>query len=155
MTIESEINERLKSAMKARETETVQAIRQLKSKLQEATNQADFNGKVDDALYLKIIKSYVGSLKKGIGELAQGGEKTVKLREQYQREIDLFDEWLPTLYDEKKTREVVKTALNETGVSDAKFTGKVMGHLMKAHKDQLDAALAKKIIDEELSVPGS
>ncbi|MEL6544057.1 MAG: GatB/YqeY domain-containing protein, partial [Myxococcota bacterium] len=95
-------------------------------------------------------KSYVGSLKKGIGELEQGGEKTVALREQYQWEIDLFSQWLPTLAGADETRTLVKAALAELGVTDAKQSGRVMGHLMKSHKDKLDAGLTKKILQEEL-----
>ncbi|MEO1174185.1 MAG: GatB/YqeY domain-containing protein, partial [Myxococcota bacterium] len=69
---------------------------------------------------------------------------------QYQAEIDMFDQWLPTLLDETATRALVKEALEATGVTDAKLAGKVMGHLMKNHKDQLDPGLAKKLINEEL-----
>ncbi|MEM6532218.1 MAG: GatB/YqeY domain-containing protein [Myxococcota bacterium] len=150
MTIESDLNDQLKTAMKAKEMDKVKAIRQLKSKVQEASNQPNFTGDVDDALYVRVIKSYVGSLKKGIAELAQGGERTVALREQYQWEIDLFGQWLPTLLDEAATRELVKKALEETGVNDVKMSGKVMGHLMKSHKDQLDPGLAKTLIAEAL-----
>ncbi|MEO0812273.1 MAG: GatB/YqeY domain-containing protein [Myxococcota bacterium] len=136
--------------MKSKDTSKVKALRQLKSKVQEEVNSKGFSGEIDDALHLKVIKSYVGSLKKGIGELEQGGEKTVALREQYQWEIDLFSQWLPTLAGADETRTLVKAALAELGVTDAKQSGRVMGHLMKSHKDKLDAGLTKKILQEEL-----
>ena len=150
MTIENELNELLKASMKSKDTSKVKALRQLKSKVQDEINSKGFSGEIDDALHLKVIKSYVGSLRKGIGELEQGGEKTLALREQYQWEIDLFSQWLPTLAGADETRTLVKAALAELGITDAKQSGRVMGHLMKSHKDKLDAGLTKKILQEEL-----
>lgn len=150
MAIENELNELMKSAMKAKEMDKVKAVRQLKSKVQEEVNAKGFSGEVNDALYVKVIKSYVGSLRKGITELEAGGDKTAGLRDQYQWEIDLFSQWLPTLAGEAETRKLVRDALSETGVTDPKQTGRVMGHLMKSHKDRLDPGLTKTIIEEEL-----
>ncbi len=150
MSIESELNELMKTAMKAKEMDKVKAVRQLKSKIQEEVNAKGFSGELDDALYVKVIKSYAGSLKKGIGELEAGGERTAGLRKQYQWEIDLFSQWLPTLAGEAETRALVQKALGELGVTDPKEAGRVMGHLMKSHKDTLDPGLTKKIIGEEL-----
>ncbi|MEM6732047.1 MAG: GatB/YqeY domain-containing protein, partial [Myxococcota bacterium] len=148
---ESDLSDLLKTSMKSKDMEKVKAIRQLRSKVQETQNAPGFSGEVDDALYVKVIKSYVGSLKKGIGELESAGEKGAALRQQYQREIDLFSQWLPELAGEDETRKLVKEALTELGVTDPKQAGRVMGHLMKANKDRLDPGVTKRILSEELN----
>lgn len=151
MTIENELTTQLKAAMKSKDTETLQAIRQLKSKVQEAVNDPKFAGEVDDELYRKVIQSYVGSLRKGIAELEAGGERSKELRQRYQREIDLFATWLPQLAGEDETRRLVKAALDELGVRDPKQSGRVMGHLMKSHRARLDASLTRRLVDEVLA----
>lgn len=150
MTIEDELTTQLKAAMKSKDTETLQAIRQLKSKVQEAVNDPKFTGEVDDDLYRRVIQSYVGSLRKGIVELEAGGERSIELRQRYQREIDLFATWLPQLAGEDETRQLVETALDELGVRDPKQSGRVMGHLMKNHRGRLDAGLTRRLVDEAL-----
>ena len=60
-------------------------------------------------------------------------------------ELALIQTYLPSLADEATTRAWVEAAIAESGVSDVKQVGKVMGALMKAHKGEVDAGIAKKL----------
>lgn len=151
MTIEESLHEELKAAMKSRATDVVNAIRQLKSKVQETVNDPRFSGVINDSLYRKVIRSYVGSLRKGIGELEAAGAKGAQLRRSYQREIEFFSRWLPQTADEDETRRRVQQARAELGSDDPKRAGQLMGQLMKTYRDQLDPGLTKRIVDEELA----
>jgi uncharacterized protein YqeY len=151
MSIEEQLNADLKDQMRAKNADTVACIRQLKSKVQETVNAKGFSGPVDDALYQKVIASYVKSLEKGIGELQAAGERGAPLRAKYQAEIDYLGKYMPKLLGEAETLALVKKAIATAGATDPKQAGKVLGVLMKEHKGQIDAALAKSLVERELA----
>jgi uncharacterized protein YqeY len=150
MTIEQQLNEALKDAMRARDQALVACVRQVKSKLQEAVNAKGFKGDVDDALYQKVIGSYIKSLHKGIDELEAAGPRGDELRGKYAAEVAYLERFLPQLKDEAETREIVRAAIADAGISDAKEIGKVMGMVMKQHRGEVDAALVRKLAEEQL-----
>jgi uncharacterized protein YqeY len=151
MTIEQQLNEALKDAMRARDQALVACVRQVKSKLQEAVNAKDFKGDVDDALYQKVIGSYIKSLNKGIEELEAAGTRGDELRSKYAAEVTYLERFLPRLKNEAETREIVRAAIAGAGISDAKEIGKLMGVVMKQHKGEVDATLVRKLAEEQLT----
>lgn len=151
MTIEAELTEALKDAMRAKDKDLIACIRQVKSKIQEAVNAKGFAGEIDDSLYQKTIGAYVKMLKKGIEELEAAGTRGDELRSKYAAEIAYLDKYLPQLKSEEETRELVKAAIAEGAVTDVKQVGKVMGLLMKNHKGEVDADLVRTLAEQELS----
>jgi uncharacterized protein YqeY len=151
MTIEAELTDALKDAMRAKDKALIACIRQVKSKIQEAVNAKGFKGEVDDALYQNTIGTYIKSLKKGIEELEAAGPRSDELRASYAAEIAYLDKFLPQLKSEAETRELVKAAIAQGAVTDIKQIGKVMGLVMKDHKGQVDAGLVRTLAEQELS----
>ena len=47
-------------------------------------------------------------------------------------------------------RAIVAQAIADTGATDKKMTGRVMGVVMKAHKGLVDARVVKQLIEEAL-----
>lgn len=150
MTIENQLNDELKANMRAKNADVVACIRQLKSKVQEATNAKDFAGEVNDALYQQVIASYVKSLQKAIGEMESAGDRSQAIRAKYTAEIGYLNKFMPKMLDEAATRTLVRKAIETSGVTDAKQSGKVLGALMKQHKGEIDPALAKRLVEAEL-----
>jgi uncharacterized protein YqeY len=151
MTITERLAEALKDAMRARDSDRVACIRQVRSKLQEAMNAPDFEGEMSDDDAQKIIASYVKSLQKSIEELRAGGDKAQPLITKYQAEIGYLEGYLPQRLDEDATAALVDSALGELGITDAKQAGRAIGHIMKAHRSEVDAALVRKIVEARLS----
>ncbi len=154
LSIAEQLSSDLKDAMRARDKARLACIRGLKSKLQDRTNAKDFDGKVDDALHVTVIGAQVKSLKKGIAELEVAGDQGAALRAQYQTEIDYFQQFLPQLLDEAATATLVKAAIAESGASEPKDTGRVMGSIMKSHRGKVDAQIVKKLVGEALQAGG-
>ena len=59
--------------------------------------------------------------------------------------------YLPSLADTATTRAWVEAAIAQSGATDPKQLGAVMGALMKQHKGEVDAGLARKLAEERLS----
>ena len=149
MPILDQLNEEMKTAMRAKDAARLGCIRQVKAKLLDATKAKGWQGEMDDARAQEIITSYVRSLQKGIEELGSG-EQGRPLREQYQAEVDYLGKFLPQLLGEAETRKLVKDVLAAQGISDPKQTGRAMGAVMKDHKGKVDPALVKRLVEEAL-----
>jgi uncharacterized protein YqeY len=65
-------------------------------------------------------------------------------------EIEYLSQFLPKKLGEVETRAIVTASIAEAAVSSRKQIGKVMGLIMKNHKDQVDADLVRKIAEELL-----
>ena len=150
MTIERQLDDDLKSAMRGQEAGKVACIRSVKSKVKEATTAKGFSGPADDALYRRVIVSYVKQLRNALPELEAAGEKGRALVESYSAEIAYLERYLPKLLGEAETRELVKRTIAELGATDPKRSGQVMGAVMKQHRESVDPALVKAIVEESL-----
>lgn len=150
MSIGTDLGEALKSAMRAKEADRVACIRQVRAKIQETVNAVGFEGEINDDLHRKIISTYVKSLAKAIHELLPAGNRSQDLRDKYAAEINYLEQYLPERLGEGETRALVASTLAELAVTDSKQAGRVIGAIMKGHKDEVDAALVRRIVEESL-----
>lgn len=150
MTIDEELTQDMKDAMRAKATGTLACVRSVKAKMKETTTAKGFSGEVDDTLWRRVIGGYVKQLEKAIPELEAAGERGKDLVQGYKAEIAYLDKYLPKRLGEAETRALVLATLKKTGVTDPKRVGQVVGAIMKEHKDTVDAGLAKKIAEEIL-----
>lgn len=145
-----DLNTRLKTAMKAGKTKERDVIRMVKSRIQAETKSADFTGDLDDALCVRLIKAYVVQMQKAIPDYEKAGERAADDIAQLRFEIEYLTPFLPAKLDEEATRTLVSDLIGKLGVSGGKHVGRVMGTVMKDHKDSVDAGLVRRIAAEIL-----
>lgn len=150
MGIEAELTTRLKEAMRARNTREIATIRMVKTQATKERTAAGFDGETDDEFWLGVIGRYVKQQKKALAEYAKLGATTGEQVEELQFEIDYLTPFLPAQLDEAAVRELVRAAIAESGAVGAKMAGRVVGAVMKEHRDRVDPALVKRIATEEL-----
>lgn len=151
MTIHEELREELKDAMRKRDHDRLEVIRAVETDVKVARSAKGFKGEVDDALYQKVIAAYVKKMDKAREEYEQLGDPGREMAAKLSFEVNYLSRWLPKFMDEEQTRTLVKEALAELGVSDPKQAGRVVGHLMKARKGELDGALVNRLVRETLA----
>ncbi len=150
MSLESELNARLKAAMMARNNREADLIRQIKTEVTVRRTAPGFKGEVDDALHLEAIGAYIKRMTKALDAYGGTSEREVAMRAQLQWEIDYLKPFVPTLLDEPATRALVTETVQRLGISDRKQLGRLMGELMRAHRDKLDPALARSVAESIL-----
>ena len=148
MALEQELNERLTRAIKDRDPQTADALRMLKSRLQERRTAKGFSGQVDDALVLDVIGAYRKQLQKALVEFEKVGERGAGQVAQLRFEIALCEGYLPKGLDEAALRDLVRERLGSLGITDAKQVGRLVGEVMKTHKSQVEAGDVKRIAEE-------
>ena len=150
MSIEAQIGDLLKDAIRSRDMRTADCVRMIKTKHMERRTAAGFKGPLDDALWLDVIASYQKQLRKTREEYVAVGERGAAALPQIDFEIELCGRFLPKAAGEDEVRATVRETIARTGASDVKQAGRVMGEVMKANKGRFDASLVKRLVEEEL-----
>jgi uncharacterized protein YqeY len=106
---------------------------------------------VDDALHVDVIGAYKKTLEKARAQYEAAGERGREHLDQIDFETRYLEQFLPRGLSEDQVRDAVMTAIAETGATDVKAVGKVVGAVMKKHKGQVDAAQVKDLATAALT----
>ena len=152
MSIKEELASELKDAMRANDGPRRDVIRQIETEVAVARSEPGFDGEVDDELYRKVIGSYAKKMDKSRQEYHDLGERGAAMAAKLGFEVGYLARWLPQKLDEEATRALIREAITELAVAgDEKAAGRVTGHVMKAHGEDLDGGLVNRLVREELS----
>src|SRR5215470_8246897 len=95
MSIEQDLDQKLKQAMRDKDQPTLDVVRMVKSRLQERRTAKGFSGTVDDALVLDVIGAYKKQMQKAVEEYEKLGEKGAAQVAKLRFEIGFCDTYLP------------------------------------------------------------
>lgn len=147
MSIATELKTELENAMRSGDRPRLDTIRMINSEILLAKSAPGFQGEVDDDLYLSVIAAQVKKDRKSIEEYAALGERGEAMVTKYETEIRYLSRWLPSQLDEEETEALARSTIDELGVSgDPKAAGRVIGHIMKNHGDEVDGGLVNKVV---------
>ena len=150
-TIEAQLREQLTAALKAKDLKTANLIRMINTKIMERRTAKDFTGEIDDTLVLDVIATYKKQMDKARVEFVNVGERGKDSIAEIDFELEWLAKWLPKGLTEAELRAAVVKAVAALPAKDPKMAGKVIGTLKKEFGDRVDAQLAKKLAEEELS----
>lgn len=152
MSIQEQLTEDLRAAMKEKDARRRDVIRQVQTEVATAKSESDFSGELDDAFYQKVIASYVKKMDKSREEYEAMGERGEEMADKLAFEVEYLSRYLPQKLSEEETRKLVIEAIEELGVAgDEKAAGRVTGHLMKSRGEDLDGGLVNRLVKEELA----
>lgn len=150
MSIREDLEARLRQARKDRDERTKNLINMLKNKV--LTELKSGSGAVEsDELWLAVISNYSKQVQKAIPEFEKAGERGLEALDEARFELAYCQQFLPTKLDEAATEALVRKLVAEHGIDSPKQMGKLMGLLMKDHKDQIDGTIAKTVAQRVLS----
>lgn len=148
MSIFETINEDIKAAMKAREKEKLEALRNIKKVMLEARTSKGASTELTDAEVLKIISKLA---KQGTDSAAIYKEQgRQELYNQEIAQVAVYESYLPAKMSEELTA-VVQSIIEKTGAVSVKDMGKVMGI---ASKELAGKADGKEIADKVKNLLG-
>ncbi len=151
MSLLEDLDARMKAAMRAKDRRTLNLIRMVKTRIKERETAAGFEGEVDDALVLDVIAAYVKQMKKAMVDYERAGDAGREGVEQLRFEVAYLEPFLPQKLGEAQTRELVRATIDSLGVTDPRQVGRVMGAVMKAHRDEVEPGLVRRLAEELLS----
>ncbi|MBS7181369.1 MAG: GatB/YqeY domain-containing protein [Enterococcus gallinarum] len=146
MTLLSTLNDDMKTAMKAKDKETLQVIRMLKASIQneQIKKGADLNEEEE----LTVLSREMKQRRDSLTEFEKANR--TDLAEKVKGEIAIVEKYLPAQLDEAEIRQIVAGAIEKTGASSPKEFGKVMGAVMPQVKGKADGNQVNAIVKELL-----
>src|SRR5438477_5234314 len=108
MSIETQLGDKLKEAMRAKDAQTASCIRMIKTKHMERRTASGFKGPLDDALWLDVITAYQKQLRKSREEYAAIGERGAEFIVGLDFEIGFCAQFLPKAARDDEVRAAVR-----------------------------------------------
>ncbi|MBM4366554.1 MAG: GatB/YqeY domain-containing protein [Deltaproteobacteria bacterium] len=140
------VSDELKKAMLAKDAGRTTALRMIRAAFIELAKEG--KGEVTDDRCLDALRRLKKQREESIQSYEQAGRAELAAAER--AELAVVDGFLPQLADEATTLGWVREAIAASGATNAREFGKVMGVLMKTHKSDIDATLARTLITREL-----
>ena len=147
MSLLSKLNDDMKTAMKAKEKETLQVIRMLKASLQ--NEQIKVGRDLTDDEDLSVLAREMKQRRDSLSEFEKAGRED--LAEKAKGEITIVEKYLPAQLTEDEIRQIVAAAIEKTGAASPKEFGKVMGVVMPQVKGKADGNQVNAIVKELLN----
>ncbi len=149
MSLQLQINEELKIALKEKKEPDLSTLRMLKADIQYELTKTG-NSTIPDDLILAIIKKNLSKRKESASEYRKANR--IDLAEKEEVEAKFLEKFIPPSLPEEEIRKVIVAAVESMGAkspSDAgKVIGKVMGELKgKNVEGSLVSSLVKSILN--------
>ncbi len=141
-----QVTAKMKDAMRARDKPRTSALRMIRAAFIDAAKEG--KGEVTDDRARTILKRIRKQRLEAAKSYEDAGRPEQAASER--AEVAIADEFLPSLADEATTLGWVREAIAASGATTRREMGKVMGALMRGHKAEVDAGLARRLIDVEL-----
>ena len=147
MPLVDEIQKDMYKAMKEKEKERINALRNIIGKLK--YRYIDKRDKLTEQEEIKVIQSLAKQRRESIEMYKQGGRND--LVETETKELSIIEEYLPQAMSEEEVRRLVRETVKETGAESMSDLGKVMPLVMKKGAGKVDGKLAQEVLRELLS----
>jgi uncharacterized protein YqeY len=139
--------ERLKEAMKARDSRTISTVRMILAELKErdvaARGQGNSDGIPDDDAR-RMLQAMIKQRRESV-ILYEKGNRADLVRQE-REEIAVIESFLPHQLDEVEIKAAAKAVITETGAIKISDMGKVMAALRERHAGAIDLGRAGAIV---------
>ncbi len=148
--LKDQIQNDLKQAMIAKDEQSLSVIRMLKSAIQYFEIQKGGAGyEATDEDIIEVIGREIKKRRESI-ELYEKGNRP-ELAEKENQELAFLQTYLPEQLSEEEVAKLVDEAITQTGATEMKDMGKVMGLLMPKVKGKADNSFVSSLVRERLS----
>ena len=148
MSLQENVNEQLKAAIKAKDTVALESLRAIKTAIMMTQTQAGAKELSPDD-EIKLVQKLVKQRKDSAAIFHQQGR--VDLAEPEEAQIKIIEQFLPEQLDEAAINEIVVGIIAKTGAAGMQDMGKVMDMASKAMAGKADGKTISSIVRQKLS----
>jgi len=147
MSVEKQLLEDMKLAMKSGNKVELDTIRMLRAQIKSAS--IDKKDDLDEAELAQVLQKEAKKRKEAIDLFQKGNREDLVKKEE--AELSIISKYLPEQLSEKDLDEIIKTAVESLQVSTEKDMGRVMGAIMPKVKGKADGKLVQQKVKEYLA----
>jgi hypothetical protein len=149
MSLQQQVMEALKVAMKAKDTQSLEALRAVKSALLLAQTATGSKEEISEAEELKILQKQVKQRKDSASIYIEQGRNDLADPELAQAAV--IEQFLPAQMGEDQIAKIVDEIIAETGASSMKDMGRVMGMANSKLAGKADGKTISTVVKSRLS----
>jgi uncharacterized protein YqeY len=147
MSLQDQVMQQMKAAMKSKDSLALQALRSIKSAL--LLEQTSGNDSINEETELKLLQKLVKQRKDSAALYTEQGRDDLAQPEL--EEAKIIEQFLPTQLNEEEVKAAVSAIITEVGASTMKDMGKVMGIASKQLGGQADGKTISMAVKQLLS----
>ena len=150
MSLQSQIDEDLKNAMRAQDAARLSVLRLLKAALKNtAIEKLGADGELSDADAIAVIRKQVKQRQDSIESFEKGGRTELAAKEK--AEIDVLNQYLPAAMSATELQKVVADTIREVRATSRAQLGTVMKALQSKTAGQVDGKTLSTEVQRQLS----
>ena len=147
MTLKGQIQEDVKTAMRARDQKRLTALRLMTAAIKQI--EIDQRIEVDDQIVLGVLDKMVKQRRESLEQYQTAGRDDLAAQEQY--ELDLLAPYLPEALSDDEVAALIKQAVTDTGASSIRDMGAVMNKLRGEVQGRADMKAVSSAVKAQLS----
>lgn len=146
MTLREKLEDDIRSAMRSRAQERLDALRFIKSQIQltEKNQQKD----LDEPGVIEVIAKHAKERRESIQMFQEGNRTDLVAKEM--AALAVVEEYLPPQMTREDLVKIVQEAIQQVGATSARDKGKLMGRLMPQVRGKADGAIVNAVVTELL-----
>jgi uncharacterized protein YqeY len=148
MSLQDQVTQQLKAAMKAKDSVALESLRAIKSAILLAQTQAGAQDLTSDD-EIKLVQKLVKQRKDSAEIFRQQGRED--LAEPEEAQIKIIEQFLPEQLDEESIAIIVDEIITQTNAEGMKDMGKVMGIASKQMAGKADGKTISAIVRKKLA----
>ena len=149
MALEQEVMQKMKEAMKAKDTVALASLRSIKSEILKAKTASSNKEEMNEADELKLVQRLVKQRKDSAQTYKEQNRED--LAESELEEAKIIEQFLPTQLTEEEIGKEVEDIITTSGAESMKDMGKVMGLASQRLAGKADGKTISKIVKQKLS----
>ncbi|WP_299666329.1 GatB/YqeY domain-containing protein [uncultured Polaribacter sp.] len=149
MSLQTQVMDKMKAAMKAKDTVALQALRAVKAAFLLAKTETGIKEELSEDQEVKIIQKQVKQRKDSAAIFLKQGRQD--LAEPELAEIAVLEEFLPEALTEEEIEAVVISTIDSLGATGMQDMGKVMGMVSKKLTGQADGKTISMLVKKHLT----
>lgn len=149
MSLNKKVTDSLKEAMKAKDTQALEALRAIRSELLLAQTQSGSQAELTEAEEIKLLQKLVKQRKDSAAIYEEQGR--MDLAEPELAQVKVIEQFLPEQMSDAEVEEAVAEIIKETGASSMADMGKVMGLANAKIAGRADGKTISQIVKQKLT----
>lgn len=147
MTLKSQIQEDMKSAMKSGDKDRLKVVRLMLAAIKQI--EVDERIELDDAAVLNVINKMVKQRRDSVSQFQDGGRQD--LADVELAEIAVLEQYLPEQLSEAELEALISKAIADSGAESIRDMGKVMGIVKAGAQGRADMGQVGAMVKARLS----
>ena len=148
MSLETQIMDLMKDAMKAKDEAGLRGLRAIKAEIIKAKTEPGANGQISEDGELKLLQKLVKQRRDSLEIFEKQNREDLAVKER--EEIAVIEKFLPKQFSEAELKDAIAKIIAETGAASPADMGKVMGVATKQLAGKADGKAISAVVKELL-----